>query len=212
MLPSTFSWLAIHILVGFPAGLFLANGAEWVIHKRVLHGWGKRKGNFWNFHWYEHHNVSRRHAMLDDAYAAGWIGGGWNGRTKEAVALTAGVLVWVPLLPIAPGLAAAFVYATGNYYWKHKKAHLDPDWARRHLPWHVDHHLGPNQDANWCVTRPWFDLIMGTREPWVGTPQETARRARATAQPAGITMPDARKARSTRSQTSLEKAVSWRAS
>jgi hypothetical protein len=23
--------------------------------------------------------------------------------------------------------------------------------------------MNSNQDANWCVTRPWFDYIMGTR-------------------------------------------------
>jgi hypothetical protein len=32
--------------------------------------------------------------------------------------------------------------------------------------------MGPNQEANWCVTRPWFDVIMGTRERWVGTEEE----------------------------------------
>jgi hypothetical protein len=23
--------------------------------------------------------------------------------------------------------------------------------------------MNSNQDANWCVTRPWFDYVMGTR-------------------------------------------------
>jgi sterol desaturase/sphingolipid hydroxylase (fatty acid hydroxylase superfamily) len=32
--------------------------------------------------------------------------------------------------------------------------------------------MGPNQAANWCVTRPWFDHLMGTREPYVGTERE----------------------------------------
>ena len=32
------------------------------------------------------------------------------------------------------------------------------------LPWHVDHHMGRNPDLNWGVTRPWFDLLLGTRE------------------------------------------------
>jgi len=37
--------------------------------------------------------------------------------------------------------------------------------------WH-DHHMGPNQEANWCVTQPWFDYVMGTRELYAGTPRE----------------------------------------
>ena len=65
------------------------------------------------------------------------------------------------------------MWASGYHYWRvHKKAHEDPAWAREHLPWHYDHHMGPNQDANWCVTRPWFDILMGTREPYVGTELE----------------------------------------
>ena len=67
-----------------------------------------------------------------------------------------------------------------RYYRVHKRAHLDPEWAKVHLPWHYDHHMGPNQNANWCVTRPWFDHLMGTREPYLGTEraaQDAAKRA-----------------------------------
>ena len=71
------------------------------------------------------------------------------------------------------------LYATANYYYTHKHAHLDPEWARAKLPWHVDHHLAPNQDANWCVTRPWFDLILGTRELYLGTERDRADQKRA---------------------------------
>jgi sterol desaturase/sphingolipid hydroxylase (fatty acid hydroxylase superfamily) len=31
------------------------------------------------------------------------------------------------------------------------------------IPWHYDHHMNANQDANWCVTKPWFDYLLGTR-------------------------------------------------
>jgi hypothetical protein len=31
------------------------------------------------------------------------------------------------------------------------------------MPHHYDHHMGSNQDANWCVSYPWFDWILGTR-------------------------------------------------
>lgn len=46
------------------------------------------------------------------------------------------------------------------------------------MPWHYDHHMGPNQHKNWCVTKPWFDVIMGTRERYAGTPREAADRLR----------------------------------
>ncbi|ERS10046.1 MULTISPECIES: hypothetical protein [Marinobacter] len=35
--------------------------------------------------------------------------------------------------------------------------------GKKAIPWHYNHHMNTNQDANWCVTRPWFDYIMGTR-------------------------------------------------
>jgi sterol desaturase/sphingolipid hydroxylase (fatty acid hydroxylase superfamily) len=81
------------------------------------------------------------------------------------------------------------IYGLVDYYRKHKRAHLDPAWAREHLPWHYDHHMAPDQDANWCVTHPFFDHVMGTRKPYLGTERErqdqeraTRRKARAAAQ------------------------------
>jgi hypothetical protein len=53
--------IALHLLA-IPLGLLYANAGEWFIHKYVLHGVGKRKGSFWDFHWREHHSACRRHA------------------------------------------------------------------------------------------------------------------------------------------------------
>ena len=54
-------------------------------------------------------------------------------------------------------------YAGFNYFYKHRRSHLDPEWAKQNLKHHYDHHMGRDQDANWCVTQPWFDYLMGTR-------------------------------------------------
>ncbi len=170
--------LVLHLAIGFPLGILFANAFEWYFHKYVLHGLGKKKGTFWNFHWYEHHAESRKHDMYDKAYAVPWLGTGLNARTREALALIGGALPWIPLLPYVPGFALAALYSTANYYYKHKRAHLDPEWARVYLPWHVDHHLAPDQDQNWCVTRPWFDVVRGTREVFVGTAKDVADRKR----------------------------------
>jgi hypothetical protein len=35
-----------------------------------------------------------------------------------------------------------------------------------------------DQDANWCVTWPWFDWILGTRVKYLGTEKELADRQR----------------------------------
>ena len=154
----------------------MANAGEWYIHKHVLHGRGKHKHSFWSFHWHDHHRAVRRSGHVDLAYKANPFR--WNAQGKEVLALSAMAISVLPLAPVAPFLVGTLVYSTFNYYRKHKRSHLDPDWARTHLPWHYDHHMGPNQHANWCVTRPWFDIWKGTREPYVGTAREAKDQAR----------------------------------
>ncbi len=159
-------------MIGIPLGLIYVNAGEWAIHKYLLHGWGKKKTSFWNFHWAEHHRDARRSNFVDEAYVRGL--GGWDAQTKEAAGLIVTAIAHLPLFPVAPFFTATVWYGIGNYYRVHKKAHLDPEWARTNVPWHYDHHMGPNQHMNWCITKPWFDRLMGTREHYTGTKKETA--------------------------------------
>jgi len=163
-------------MIGIPLGLLYANASEWLIHKHLLHGLGANKKSFWAFHWHEHHRACRRSDNRDAQYEQSVFAHAT--RRKEAMLLLAGGFVTTPLWPVAPFFVGAVWYSTYRYYQVHKKSHLDPEWAREHLPWHYDHHMGPNQHANWCVTRPWFDEIMGTREPYVGTEREARDVAR----------------------------------
>ncbi len=158
------------VMLGIPLGLLAANATEWWFHKNVLHGAGRKKSSFWSFHWHEHHRASRRHEMHDDHYEKSIFSN--NSQGKEALALAAGVVGSLPFVPIAPFFVGTLWYSAWNYYRVHKRSHLDPEWARENLPWHYDHHMGLDQDANWCVTKPWFDEIMGTRKPYVGTARE----------------------------------------
>jgi sterol desaturase/sphingolipid hydroxylase (fatty acid hydroxylase superfamily) len=157
-------------MIGIPLGLIYVNAAEWTIHKYFLHGAGAKKESFWSFQWKEHHRDTRKNSFVDKSYLKPLQG--WNAQTKEAASLFLAAVVHIPLFPIAPFFTGAVWYGLANYYRVHKKSHLDPEWAKTHLPWHYDHHMAPNQHANWCVTRPWFDHIMGTREPYVGTEAE----------------------------------------
>ena len=154
-------------MIGIPIGLLYSNLGEWLIHKYVLHGLGRNKRSFWSFHWHAHHRASRKSGMYDAAYASSLWGGGWNAQAKEALSIFLMGVAHAPLLPVAPFFTATVWYSMLRYYRVHQRAHLDPAWAEAHLPWHVDHHLGANQDANWCVTRPWFDDWLGTRVPRV---------------------------------------------
>lgn len=169
-------------MLGIPLAIITANAIEWAVHKHVLHGLGRDRKSFWSFHWHEHHGASRRNGHRDPDYERSVLG--WHAQGKEALGLAMLGASFLPLLPVAPGFTLT-LWGCGLYYHHvHRKAHLDPEWARTHLTWHYDHHMGPNQDANWCVTWPWFDHLMGTRVPYVGTEREARdikRRAEAAA-------------------------------
>ena len=163
-------------MLGIPLGLLYANAGEWAIHKYVLHGPdAKRPGGTWSFHWLEHHRRVKLAGHRDVAYEKPISE--WNAQTKELAGLAAAAVVHSALFPIAPFFSATVLYSIANYYVKHKRSHVDPEWARQNLPWHYDHHMGPDQDKNWCVTRPWFDIVMGTRRPYVGTALEARDQA-----------------------------------
>ncbi|MGE3767316.1 MAG: sterol desaturase family protein [Kofleriaceae bacterium] len=163
-------------MLGIPIGLVVANATEWAFHKYVEHGLGLDRKSFWAFHWHDHHRNARRNGNVDADYKEPLRK--WNGQSKEVLALTLTGVALMPLAPIAPFFVGTMIYSGIKYYRVHKRAHLDPAWAREHLPWHYDHHMGPNQHANWCVTHPWFDELMGTREPYVGTEREQRDRAK----------------------------------
>jgi sterol desaturase/sphingolipid hydroxylase (fatty acid hydroxylase superfamily) len=175
-------------MIGFPLGLLYANAGEWLIHKHVLHGAGRNRDSFWSFHFYEHHRESRLNGFRDRYYERPLLG--WHAQGKETLALAAAAAVHLPLLPVAPFFTSGVLFSIATYYYVHKKSHRDPQWAKAHLPWHYDHHMGPNQHANWCVTWPLFDHLMGTREPYLGTEREAKDRARREARLAARRAPE----------------------
>jgi hypothetical protein len=163
------------LMLGAVLGLVYANAGEWVIHRFVLHGLGKKKTSFWSFHWGEHHRASRKHDFFDPDYQRSMFGRHAQG--KEVLAVMGLLLAHLPLIKVAPWFTGAVWYSGLNYLYTHRKAHLDPEWAKRHLKHHYDHHMGLDQDKNWCVTRPWTDIVLGTRVDYAyderGRPKKT---------------------------------------
>jgi hypothetical protein len=157
------SWQYAWWFLGVPLGLLYANGTEWMLHRYLLHGLGKSKSSFWHFHWGEHHRNCRKYDFEDPDYERSPFG--WHAQGKETFGVAILIVLHLPLIPWAPSFVAAVTYSGLDYLRKHRRSHRDPQWAKRHVPWHYDHHMGRNQDANWCVSWPWFDWIMRTREP-----------------------------------------------
>jgi hypothetical protein len=133
---------------------------EWVLHKYVLHGLGKKKKSSWASHWHTHHRSSRQNNNYDADYSKGFFHYGVRG---EILGLSALGIIHIPTILISPLFYYTLVVCAIRYFKIHKKAHLDIEWCKIYLPWHYDHHMGKNQDANWGVTTDWVDCLLNTR-------------------------------------------------
>jgi hypothetical protein len=152
-------------IASIAAAILYTNIFEWLAHKYLLHGLGKRRESFWSFHWHEHHRESRRGNMFDAQYERSLFT--WSPQAKEALSVAGAIVLHGALFPIAPWFAAFCVLHGVRYYFFHRRAHVDREWCKRRAPWHYDHHMGKDQNANWCVMHPWFDHVMGTRKKYV---------------------------------------------
>ena len=142
-------------------GLLYSNFLEWALHKYVLHDLGKKFKKVFGFHWFDHHRNSVNNTFYDKDYEKSLDS--INSHSKETFGLT---VVWAMhfwTFFAFPIFAVTITYCMINYYFTHKWAHQNPEWAKKHLRHHWDHHMGKNQNANYCVTRPWFDYILRTR-------------------------------------------------
>ena len=158
-------------MLGIPIALAVFGWGEWATHRYLLHGAGRDRKSRFSFHNHDHHQAVRRNGGYDPAYE----GPVWSTATqaREALGLSLVGLAHAPLLPIAPFYTATVWYCLWRYRRDHRRAHLDPAWARDHLPWHYDHHMG-DQDKNFGVSWAWFDVLAGTREVFVGSERERA--------------------------------------
>ena len=136
---------------------------EWVAHKYVLHDWALKKGAFFHFHW-EHHNRCRKANNIDVDYVAMFRRGKLTlGIVKEMAAIAAITVVFaVPVyLFVWPMLGGMLAFGAWFYFFSHALCHTG--WFPGMFPWHRDHHMGPDQNQNWCVTLPVADWVLKTR-------------------------------------------------
>lgn len=140
-----------------------ANLMEWGIHKYILHGkrFGKKKGTFWAFHWGDHHKACRKNGNRDVSYET--LRFTLNPQTKELLGLLFGALLHLPLAFVWPWFYAGVVLYMGAYWYFHRKCHVDVEWGKKWMPGHYYHHMGRNQDTNWNIFCPLFDILFRTR-------------------------------------------------
>ena len=148
-------------MIGFPVAIVFSNAFEWYAHKYWLHEYARQNRFSPFFSHMRHHKAVRLNEFHDERYERTFMTDQDVYIEKTQLLLLCAVTTVVA--PVAPFFTLGTYYGAWNYYRQHQRAHNEPEWGKANLPWHYDHHMNANQDANWCVTRPWFDYIMGTR-------------------------------------------------
>jgi hypothetical protein len=79
----------------------------------------------------------------------------------------AAILLHIPLFWHIPVFASTVVLYATTYMVLHRKSHEHVEFFKKWMPWHYEHHMGRNQNVNWCVVCPLMDHIMRTRDKWL---------------------------------------------
>ena len=128
---------------------------EWLVHKIAFHRWGKNKNSMFAFHLRDHHVKSIKDNFYDPKVSAlEWAG------TLFLIG------VHIPLYFLNPWFyLGASIYAV-LFAVVHNYSHKYPEWAKKWVPWHYDHHM-KYQNDNMNVVLPIFDYVMGTRKKYL---------------------------------------------
>ncbi len=153
----------ILVAVGFLYFSFL----EYCIHRWIVHPLSKKHYSFFKLHLFNHHRIAKNEAMIDADY---------SNDNKFIIGI---MFFHMPMIIISSTLLFGIIIYTIVYSIMHQRCHSIPGWARRHAPWHYDHHMGPNHDANWGTVIPLWDALLCTRSHYARTALEMVDIAKA---------------------------------
>jgi hypothetical protein len=138
----------------FIIGVFIGNVNEYLVHKYILHGLGKNKKSFFSSHWHRHHKAARKYNFYDQNYT------NIKNTKIEIAQLILLSILYLPLFYFYPPIYLGIFFNGILYFILHRYMHLNPQKAKRFFPWHWEHHMGKDQDKNWCVTLPITDFTL----------------------------------------------------
>jgi hypothetical protein len=141
-------------IIFFTLGIILGNISEYIIHKYILHDLGKSKKSFFSAHWHRHHRTARRNDFYDQNYK------NIKNNKLEIMQLIFLIALFFPLKYIHIFLFLGGCFNALMYFILHRYMHLNPLKAKKYFRWHWEHHMGKNQDENWCVTLPLTDFLL----------------------------------------------------
>ncbi len=134
------------------AGIFYANLLEYLVHRYLFHGYGKKRSSIFAFHIREHHRIARKNEFIDLRISR-----------NELIGMPIAILVHSPLWFVSPVLFVTVSTYAVLFVVIHNVLHHYPGFARRFFWWHWNHHMR-NQNKSWGVVLPITDIITGTLE------------------------------------------------
>ena len=137
---------ALLFLVGFIQGSLI----EYLVHRYLFHGLGKKKDSMFAYHLRDHHLVSRKNDFIDNKLSV-----------HEAIGVVFLVALHAPALFLSTYLFAGIAFYAFLFVVLHNTIHKTPGLAKKYFPWHWNHHM-KNQNKSWNVVLPIFDVLTGT--------------------------------------------------
>ena len=142
-----------YILLQVIVAWFYGHVLEYFLHK-IMHDY-KRFPFLFKHHFSGHHKISRKNKMRDESYD--------NIFTKtslfEIIGLSIGIIIHLPIVFFFPFAYITLLIGIVQYYWMHRKSHIDVDWGKNVMPWHYDHHMALDQNKNWGVRSNMIDRL-----------------------------------------------------
>ena len=137
---------ALLFLLGFVQGSLI----EYLVHRYLFHGLGKKKDSMFAYHLRDHHLVSRKNDFIDNKLSV-----------HEAIGVVFLVALHVPALFLSTYLFTGIAFYAFLFVVLHNTMHKTPGLAEKYFWWHWNHHM-KNQNKSWNVVLPIFDLLTGT--------------------------------------------------
>ena len=125
---------------------------EYIVHRYLFHGLGKKGNSMFAFHIRGHHLTARKNKFIDLKVSA-----------NESLGLPFLLLIHLPFLWWSLSFFVALALYASAFILLHNYQHRNPEFTKKYFWWHWDHHMG-NQNKSWGVVLPIMDLILGTLE------------------------------------------------
>jgi len=140
-------------IITFVLGVLYANVIEYIVHRYLFHGLGRKRNSIFAFHLREHHLIAKRNEFIDKKIS-----------NNEIIGIPLILAAHIPIIFFAPYFyIAASLYGIA-FILVHNIIHRNPGIAQKYFWWHWNHHMS-NQNKSWAVVVPILDKIIGSLEP-----------------------------------------------